>query len=380
MRYPVFEPEVTEADVEAVAAAVRAGEISGSFGESIPAFERAFAAFCGCKHGVAVSSGTTALHLAVAAAGIGPGHEVLISASTNIATGLAPFFQGADIVPVDSEPDTWNLDLNQLEELIGPRTRAVIPVHLYGHPVDMDRLGEIARRHDLVVIEDAAEAHGAECRGRQVGGLGHMGCFSFYANKVITTGEGGMVVTNDDRLADQLRLLRNLAFGKPRFLHEQVGFNYRMTGMQAALGLSQLGRLGSVIEAKRRLAGWYLRHLAGIDGLQLPAERDWARNVYWMVAVAVEEAFGLTRDELAAILARDGIDIRTFFCPMNLQPCLQPRLSPRGASCPVAESLWRRGLYLPSSTNLTEDDVASIAGAIRRARDLGRPPAGGVVR
>ena len=203
---PVFEPSIGDEEAEAVAAAVRRGEISGSFGEELPGFEREFADFVGASHGVAVTSGTAALNLAVAAAGIGPGDEVLVSASTNVATALAPYHCGAIPVPVDSEPETCNLDLDLVESLITPRTKAIIPVHLFGHPVDMDRLLEIAQRHDLVVIEDCAESHGATVRGRMTGSFGDMACFSFYANKVITTGEGGMVMTDDDALAERLRL------------------------------------------------------------------------------------------------------------------------------------------------------------------------------
>src|ERR1043166_8322031 len=198
----VFEPVIGEEEIEAVVAALRRGEISGTFGESIENFEQEFAEYCGCKHGIAVSSGTTALQLAVTAAGIQPGDEVLISASTNIATALAVIHNQAIPVPVDSEELTWNLDLNLVESLITERTRAIIPVHLYGHPVDMDALMEIAERHGLIVIEDCAESHGATCRGRMTGSFGTMACFSFYANKIITTGEGGMVTTNDRIVRD----------------------------------------------------------------------------------------------------------------------------------------------------------------------------------
>ena len=364
---PVFEPDVTEADVEAVAAALRRGEISGSFGEALHQFEREFAAYCGCKHGVAVSSGTTALHLAVAAAGIGAGDEVLVSASTNVATALAAYHNGAVPVPVDSEDVTWNLDLDLVEPLIGPRTRAIIPVHLFGHPVDMDRLMEIARRRGLVVIEDCAEAHGAKVRGRMAGSFGEMSCFSFYGNKVITTGEGGMVTTNDDRLAEKVRLLRNLAFTTPRFRHEEAGYNFRMTGYQGALGLSQLRRIEQVVEAKRRIARTYGRLLAGIPGLRLPVELDWARNVYWMYAVVVEPAFGTSRDALVARLRDEGIETRTFFCGMNQQPFLRRQPGHRDVPCPVADRLWERGLYLPSSTKLSDAQIGQVCEAIRRA-------------
>jgi perosamine synthetase len=364
---PVFEPEVTEADVEAVAAALRRGEISGSFGEALHRFEAEFAAYCGCKHGVAVSSGTTALHLAVAAAGIGRGDEVLVSASTNVATALAAYHNGAVPVPVDSEDVTWNLDLDRIEPLVGPRTRAIIPVHLYGHPVDMDRLMELARRRGLVVIEDCAEAHGAKVRGRMAGSFGDMSCFSFYANKVITTGEGGMVTTNDDRLAEKLRLLRNLAFTTPRFRHVEAGYNFRMTGYQAAMGLSQLGRIEQVVEAKRRVARAYSERLAGTPGLRLPVELPWARNVYWMYAVVLEPDFGMSRDALAAHLKAEGIETRTFFCGMNGQPFLERQEGYRAVPCPVADRLWERGLYLPSSTRLGAAEIDAVAAAIRRA-------------
>jgi perosamine synthetase len=363
---PVFEPCLGQEEIDAVVMALGRGEISGSFGQAITDFETQFAAYCGAKHGIACTSGSTALHLAVAAANIGPGDEVLLSASTNIATALAVHHHGATVVPVDSENVTWNLDLDLVESLITPRTKAIIPVHLYGHPVDMDRLNAIARRHNLLVIEDAAEAHGATCRGRKTGGLSDMACFSFYANKIITTGEGGMITTNDDALAERLRLLRNLGFTTPRFRHEVAGYNFRMTGYQAAMGVAQLAKIERFIDEKRRIAATYNRQLRDVFGLQLPVELPWAKNVYWMYAVAVQPEFGLTRDELAARLRDQGVETRTFFCPMNQQPCLQ-KPGRRMPPCPVADRLWERGLYLPSSTTLTDETIASIAGKIKAA-------------
>ncbi len=360
----VFEPLIGEEEIEAVVAALRRGEISGSFGSAIPEFEDAFASYCGCKYGVAVTSGSTALHLAVAAAQLGPGDEVLLSASTNIATALGVIHNGATPVPVDSENTTWNLDLDLIEGLITNRTRAIVPVHLFGHPVDMDRLMEIARRHNLIVIEDCAESHGATVRGRMTGSFGDMACFSFYANKVITTGEGGMITTNDEKLAERLRLLRNLAFTKPRFRHEEAGFNFRMTGYQAAMGGAQLKRIEGIIDQKRRVAQTYTSYLNGISGLQLPAEMEWARNVYWMYALVVLPEFGASRDELADWLREDGVDTRTFFCPMNQQPCLQARPDFRDVACPVADRLWERGLYLPSSYTLSDETIKQVANSI----------------
>jgi len=364
---PVFEPVIGEEEINAVVAALRRGEISGTFGTTIPQFEQEFAEYCGCKYGVAMNSGTSALHLAAAAAGVGPGDEVLVSASTNIATALAAVHNGAIPVPVDAEDVTWNLNLDLIESLITPKTRAIIPVHLYGHPVDMVRLTKIARQHNLVVIEDCAESHGATCRGRMTGSFGDMGCFSFYANKVITTGEGGTVITNDESLAERLRLLRNLGFTKPRFWHEVAGYNFRMTGYQAAMGLAQLHKIDHVIAEKRRVAHTYSHYLQDIPGLQLPVELDWAFNVYWMYAIVVKPEFGLTRDQLVEALWADGIQTHTFFCPMNQQPVLQSLPGFRDVPCPVADRLWETGLYLPSACNLSEQTIKQIAGSIRHA-------------
>jgi perosamine synthetase len=364
---PVFEPDVGEEESRAVLAAIQRGEISGSFGRSIPEFERLFADYVGCKHGVAVSSGTTALHLAVAAAGIGPGDEVLVSALTNIATALAVAHNGALPVPIDSEAETWNLDLDLVERAITPRTRAIIPVHIYGHPVDMRRLRDIADRHRLIVIEDCAESHGATAHGRMTGSFGQMGCFSFYANKVITTGEGGMVTTDDDGLADRVRLLRNLAFTNPRFRHEVLGYNFRMTGMQAAMGVVQTRRIEAVITEKRRVAATYNELLGDAKWLQLPVELPWARNVYWMYSVAIRPDAGIERDPLLATLREAGVDTRTFFCPMNQQPALRRLPGFDASPCPVADGLWERGFYLPSSTSLTRTDIARVADAVTQA-------------
>ena len=260
---PVFEPLIGEEEIEAVSAAIRAGEISGSFGESIPGFEQDFADYVGVKHGIATTSGTAALELAVHALDLEPGDEVLVSASTNVATALGVYHNGAVPVPVDSEPITGNIDLDLIEGSITERTRAIIPVHLFGHPVDMDRLMTIADRRDLTVIEDCAESHGARVRGKMTGSFGAMSCFSFYANKVITTGEGGMVLTDDDVLAERLRLLRNLAFQRPRFFHEHAGHNFRMTGFQAAMGRAQLAKIDHILREKRRVARTYDRLLGG---------------------------------------------------------------------------------------------------------------------
>ncbi len=361
----VFEPEIGEEEIAMVTDALRKGEISGSFGEYIPEFEKRFAAYCGAKHGIAVTSGTTALHLAVAALGLKPGDEVLMNACTNIATALAAYHNGLVTVPVDSDPRTWNLDLDLVEKLITPRTKVIMPVHIYGHPVDMDRVNAIAKKHNLFVIEDGAEAHGAEVRGKRVGGLSHMGCFSFYANKIIATGEGGMVVTNDDKLAEKLRMLRNLGFVQPRFFHPVPAYNFRMTGLQAALGVAQMKKIDRFIEERRTLATLYNRHLKEVSELQLPVEEPWAKNVYWMYSVVLKKESGRKREDLLAYLRKNGIDTRTMFCPMNMQPFVKEQPGYRQVDCPVAEGLWERGFYLPSSNRVTEKDVAYIAQTFR---------------
>jgi len=366
---PVFEPIIGKEEIKAVVAALKRGEISGSFGLALEQFENKFAKYVGCKYGIATTSGTTALHLAVASMGINESDEILVSSSTNIATALAAVHNKAIPVPVDSENVTWNLDLDLISSLITPRTKAVIPVHLYGHPVDMDKLMKIAEKHGLKVIEDCAESHGATCRGKMTGSFGDASAFSFYANKIITTGEGGMIVTDNKTLAEKARLLRNLAFTEPRFRHEYAGYNFRMTNYQAAMGLAQLKKIKTIIENKRRVAKLYNKYLKDIPGLNLPAELDWAKNVYWMYAITVDPKFRASRDALMKHLYKDGIDSRTFFCPMNQQPVLMSLKGFRSVPCPVADKLWKTGLYLPSSWNLTEKTIKKIASSIKKCHE-----------
>jgi perosamine synthetase len=363
----VAQPVIGEEEIAAVVAALARGELSAAFSPSVREFEEAFAAYCGCTFGIAVSSGTTALHLAVAAAPIAPGDEVLVSASTSIATALAAYHNQAIAIPVDSEDATRNMNLDLIESLITERTRAILPVHLYGHPVDMDRLMEIAKKHDLTVIEDCAQAPGAMCRGKRVGSFGDMACFSFYASKHITTGEGGMVVTNDAALAERLRSLRNLAYSEPRFLHHEAGYNFRMTGFQAAMGLAQLKKLPDIINEKRRIARTYTEVLCQVPGLRLPAEPDWSHSVYWTYGIVVQPEFGMSRDDLLIKLKDQGIDTRTFFCPLNIQPCLKTQEGFRETACPVAERHWETGFYLPSTHTLETDTVAWIAETVAQA-------------
>lgn len=364
MKYPVFEPDFGDAEIRAVADVMRRGEISGVYGRSIPDFEAAFADYCGVAHGVAVANGTVALQLAARVAGVGPGDEVLVSASTNIASALAAYHNGAVTVPVDSEDKTWNLDITLLKKLISSKTKAIIVVHLLGNPVDMPSVMAIAKKYGLVVIEDCAEAHGAEWNGKKVGSFGHFSCFSFLSNKVITTGEGGMVLTNDPSKAEQLRYLRSLAFGKTRFYHEDPGYNFRLTAMQAAMGIVQTKRIEEIIRQKIHLYRRYQERLFSIRGLQMVQEPVIGRHVHWMVGIRVKKEFGHTRDELKEHLHKEGIDSRTFFCPLNQQPFLKSQSPQSRKPCPIADKLWEDGIYLPSTINLTDRDLDFITNKI----------------
>ena len=316
---PVCEPTLGGNELKYVSDCIETNWIS-SAGKYITRFEEQFAQKSGAKHGIACANGTVALHLALATMGIGPGDEVILPTFTMIATMNAVAYTGATPVLIDSELGTWNMDVAQLESKITSRTKAIIPVHTYGHPVDMDRVMEAARKHKLYVIEDAAEAHGAEYKGRKIGSIGDATCFSFYANKIITTGEGGMVLTNDDETAKIARNLRDHAFSEERhFWHKYLGYNYRMTNLQAAVGLAQTERFAELIECRRNNAKIYSALLKDVPGLTLPPEAPTVKNVFWMYGVMVQPEFGLNRDQLRERLAKRGIETRAFFVPMHLQ-------------------------------------------------------------
>jgi len=359
-RIPVAAPVLGEEELANVVAAVRSGWIS-SLGSFIGEFETEFAAFCGAAHGIAVASGTVALHLALAAAGVGRDDEVLVPSLSFVATANAVTYCGARPVFVDSSPDTWQLDSRALEAALTPRSKAIIPVHLYGHPCDMDPILEFATRHGLTVVEDAAEAHGAEYRGRRVGALGEIGCFSFYGNKIITTGEGGMCVTNDGALAERLRLLRDHGMDPKRpYWHEVVGYNYRMTNLQAAVGVAQVKRLPGFIAKKRELARWYEKYLSPLaqtGKIRLHPEAAWATGVFWMYSVLLADT-GLTVDDVRLGLAKRGVDTRPFFHPIHTLPPYRTNVR-----LPVAEELAARGLNLPSGVGLEQSQVERVAQA-----------------
>jgi perosamine synthetase len=290
-----------------------------------------------------------------------------------IATINAITYTGATPILVDSEPATWNMDLNQIADKITPHTRAVMPVHTYGHPVDVDPLMEMAERHGFHIVEDAAEAHGAEYKGRKAGSLGHVGCFSFYANKIITTGEGGMITTNDAEIARLARNLRDHAFSKERhFWHKYIGFNYRMTNMQAAVGLAQTEQMEQFVQARRANAARYTAALRELPGIVTPPEADWAKNVFWMYSILVEDESAMTRDQLRTYLADHGVETRTFFIPMHLQPVYYHAF--RGQRYPIAEMLCERGFYLPSASSLTGGEIDYVTEMVRNAHQKANSP------
>ena len=364
---PINEPLLAGREGEYVADCLATGWIS-SAGAYIERFERGWADYCGMKHGIAVANGTVALQVAVDALELGPGDEVILPSFTIISCALAVVRAGATPVVVDCEPDTYCMDIVATEAAITPRTRAIMPVHMYGHPVDMTPLLALAEKHGLAIIEDAAQAHGCEYRvqndWKRCGSFGTLSTFSFFANKLVTTGEGGMVLTNDDRLAERCRSLRNLCFQKRRFFHEELGYNFRLTNVQAAIGTAQIERMTGILTRKRHMGTRYETLLKSIPGLRLPAKRDHARVNYWMYAVCLEDDVKMDAAELGRVLSGKGIETRPFFLGMHEQPAFRDMGLFEGVSLPVTESIARRGLYIPSGLALTEEQIDTVAKAV----------------
>lgn len=359
--YPVSRPELSGRELEYVTDALRSGWIS-SLGPYVSRFEAEFADFCGTAHAITVANGTVALHLALHAMGIGKGDEVIVPDLSFIATANAVLMTGATPVFCDIDAQSLCLDPEQLTTLITPRTRAVIPVHLYGHPADMKAIRAVANIHGLAVIEDAAEAHGSAIGGARVGGFGDCATFSFYANKNITTGEGGMIVTNDDALAAEIRTLRDHAMTpQKRYWHDRMGFNYRMTNLQAALGCAQLERIEEFLEKRRTLFSRYAERLSDVPGLRLNREARGTTNSYWMICAEIEGIDATTRDRLCSSLRAQGVDTRPYFYPMSDMPYIQGP-----ANTPIAHRLSACGFNLPTHISLNPADLDSICKVVRR--------------
>ena len=355
----ISSPSITQKEIDFVKDAVESGWVS-SLGKYIKIFEDKFAEFCGTKYALATSNGTAALHLAVALLGIKEGDEVIIPDLTFIATANAVSYTGARPVCADIEAETWCIDPKSIRKKITERTKAIIPVHLYGHPADMDGIMNLAKEYKLYVIEDASEAHGARYKNRMVGSIGDLGVFSFYGNKIITTGEGGMITTNNPGFYEKAAFLRDHAMSKDkRYWHPEIGFNYRLTNLQAALGVAQLERIAELINKKRRIFKWYEQSLKGLNCIKLNPQKGWAENVYWMICLLLEESISGKRESLMQKLKQNGIDSRPFFYPISLMPMYKSEEINR-----IAYSVSRRGLNLPSGVELTRDEVRYIAHAI----------------
>lgn len=362
-RLPIMEPRLGGNELKYVSDCITSNWIS-SQGSYVKAFEKEFSAFLAIDHSLTTTSGTTALHLALTALGVGPGDEVIVPNLTFAASANVVIHAGATPVFVDVSLEHWTIDPALIESAITSKTKAIMPVHLYGHPCDMDPIMEIGRKYNLYVVEDCAEALGALYKGQPIGTLGDVGCFSFFSNKVITTGEGGMVVTKNRNLYEKMVVLRDHGMSKTkRYWHEVAGFNYRMTNLQAAVGLAQLEQIDSFLDKRREIAEHYGAHLKGVAGLNLPPEKSWAKNIYWLYSILIDETeVGISRDELIKGLECEGIETRPFFCPLHNQP---PYPSDSG-DFPVTDKLAAEGISLPSSNTLSPDEISRVCENIKK--------------
>ena len=363
MVIPVCEPTIGELEKKYVNDCLDTNWISSN-GKYIEQFEKEFANFCDAKYGVSCSNGTAALHLALKSVGIGDGDEVIVPDFSMIATANAVIYCGAKPIFIDANMDTWNMEITDIEENITDKTKAIMVVHTYGNPVDMDKINDIAHRHNLYVIEDAAEAHGAIYKDQMIGSLSDVAAFSFYGNKILTTGEGGMVVTNTKRIADRAKYLRNHAFCKDRFTHYDLGFNYRMTNIQAAIGLAQTEKATILRENRINNARLYNNLLKNVKGVTLPPESKFGSNVYWMYGILLPNH--TTKLRVMEELEREGIQTRSFFRPMSIQPIYEKMGLTTCSGNVHAINLYLRGLYLPSASHLTEEEIEYVCKTLKK--------------
>ena len=366
---PVCEPFLNGNEKEYVNDCLTTGWIS-STGKYVKAFEESFAVYCGAKYAVGVCNGTVALHLALTALDIKKGDEVIIPNFTMIASAFAICYTGATPVFVDAEPETWNINTLKIEEKITDKTKAIMPVSIFGHPCEMDRIWELAEKYGLKVIEDAAESHGAEYNGIKTGNLADITTFSFFANKNITTGEGGMILTNDKDLYEKVQYYKNMCFplNSPRdYIHEHIGFNYRMSNIHAAIGLAQVERADEYKNLRIKNAEYYKYYLADVPGIIFQKTKNHALNVHWMNGIVIDSnKYGKTRNELISFLKENGVDTRLFFIGMNQQPSLiQYGCNPTG-DFNITKWLSENGFYLPSASNLSEDKIKLICELISK--------------
>jgi perosamine synthetase len=368
----VAEPEIGELEEKYVADAMQSGWVS-SLGPYLTRFETEFAEYCGTAYAPSVTNGTSALQIALRALGVGPGDEVLVPGLTFAAVAAVVVALGARPVLVDVEDATWCIDPDAARHAITPARRALVAVHSYGHPADLDPLLELCRANQMVLVEDCAEAHGAKYKGRTVGSIGDAGIFSFYGNKIITTGEGGIVTTSDAVLAERIRFLRDHAMvPNRRYFHSEVGYNMRLTNIQAAMGCAQLSQIDRFLAKRDEVLGWYRDDLSDCEGVSLNPSMAWAEPVNWMVCVRLDQPWASHRDDILADLASQGVDSRPFFVPLDQLPPYQdaPRVAADGsAAMPVATEVAAASFNLPSSTKLHRADVSTVCHALRSAMD-----------
>jgi perosamine synthetase len=366
MFVPVSKPLLGKEEQERVNDAICSGNISSFQGGYIKEFEEKFASFVGVKHAISVSSGTAALHLAVIALGLKEGDEIIVPTLTMMSSIFAPLYERLVPVPIDIDEKTYNIDPKLIEDKITEKTKAIMVVHLYGHPVDMDPIISIAKKHNLFVIEDAAEAHGAKYKEKMVGGIGDIGCFSMYANKIVTTGEGGMVTTNNDEYAEKIRNVKALSFGKEhKLMHQSLGYNYRLANLQAAIGVGQLEKIDKIIKLKRDMGSYYLSNLKDLEEcIILPHEADYAFSVYWMFHVVLTGKLSGRRSEFINLLKESGVETREDFIPYHEQKIFIEKGLVSGNECPLSSKYAKDGLYLPSGTDITEEELEYVSNVV----------------
>lgn len=358
---PISQPSITQLEIDYVTNVLKSGWIS-SLGEYITKFEESFAAYCGTKYALTTSNGTTGIHLALATYGIKAGDEVIVPDLTFIATASAVHYTGAKAVLVDIEEDTLCINPLEIEKAITEKTKAIIAVHLYGHPANMIAINQLAKQYNLIVMEDAAEAHGAEIKGQKVGSLSHCGIFSFYGNKMITSGEGGMITTNDEEFYHRAKYLRDHAMSSSkRYWHDEFGYNYRMTNIQAALGLAQLERIDGFINKRKEIFSQYQKKLSGIPGLKLNFTANWATSIYWLICIEIEGYTERQRNNLMEGLKLKGIDTRAYFYPISDMPMYETEK----IYTPITHKVYQRGINLPSHFDLTNQEIDYICSSIR---------------
>lgn len=365
---PVNRPSIPNSAKKYLNECVRSGWFS-SEGPFVKRFEHDFARYLGVTYAAATSSGTAALHLALLALGVGPGDEVILPAMTIASCYFAVWYTGAKAIPVDVEPETYCINPGLITSAITKRTKVIMVVHLFGHPCDMDPIMAVAKKNKLKVLEDAAEAHGAEYKSKKVGSIGDISIFSFYANKIVTTGEGGMVVSNNKKYIETVNRIKALNHSKTRFIHEGIGYTYLMSNMQAAVGLASLEEIKISLKKKRAMAIIYHKHLSGISGLILPTEKPWAKSVYWMYAVRMDPKAHASRSKLIDMLmTKHGVQTRTFF--YSPRTAFNKLGMYQHARFPIAELLEKTGFYLPSGLGNTNKEFLTSARVLKQATPL----------